>query len=331
MDHISFPYRSSSHLALMHVINDCGAWKRQDLEVDYERQIGRDDAHELVPKAEVEFVSGNHVSTYAARARGDQWVYLGQTMSKNHVSLVTREDTGITKLADVRHKKFGSRGRHPGLNTWLYLKQNGIDADKDEVELVKDAIAELPNETSEPVGRKSMTQMLIDRDVDACFLTQPSTEFARRKGLKVIPVPPQPMVFFMTMSSSKKLVDERPDLIERVLKGTLEGIAYFKQNREETIKILMDRFDNDGKLDRAAAEIVYDKLAPELEPKLYPGLDAIQNVYLEALKQDEKNGDAARIHPLALWDFHFLRQIDDSGFIDNLYKDNPQFLDGHGG
>ena len=83
--------------------------------------------------------------------------------------------------------------------------------------------------------------------------------------------------------------------------------------------------------DRAAAEKLYDDLAPTLEPKLYPGLDAIFNVYQEALKQDEKQGDAARIHPLALWNFHFLREIDDSGFIDALYKDHPEMLRGHGG
>ena len=57
----------------MHVINECGAWERQGLDVDYDKIINREDAHELVPTGEVEFVSGNHVSTYAARARGDTW------------------------------------------------------------------------------------------------------------------------------------------------------------------------------------------------------------------------------------------------------------------
>ena len=137
MDHVQYPYRSSSHLVLMHVINECGAWERQGLVVDYDKGINRDDAHKLVPTGEVEFVSGNHVSTYAARARGDTWAYLGQTISKNKVSLVTRPDIGIEKLEDVRKRKFGSRGRHPGLNTWLYLKQNGLDPETDQVEIVR--------------------------------------------------------------------------------------------------------------------------------------------------------------------------------------------------
>ena len=49
-------------------------------------------------------------------------------------------------------------------------------------------------------------------------------------------------------------------------------------------------------------------------------MQAISNVYQEALRQDE---DAAKINPLTLWNFHFLRQIDDSGFIDRLYAKQP--------
>lgn len=330
MDHVQFPYRSSSHLALMHVINESGAWARQDLDVDYDKGISRGDAHELVPSGKVEFVSGNHVSTYAARARGDTWVYLGQTVSQNNVSLVTRADSDIQKLEDVRHRKFGSRGRHPGLNTWLYLKQHGLDPDKDEVEIVREERVELPDGTFK-LNRKSLTEMLSDGDIDACFLTLPNEEFARREGFKIIDIDSQPMVFFMTISSSMKLVEERPDLIQRMLKGVIEGIAFFKTEREKSIQILMDKHTKEGQLDRAVAEMLYDDLAPILEPKLYPGLEAISNVYQEALKQDEKNGDAAKIHPLALWDFQPLREIDDTGFINDLYKDHPEHLAGHGG
>jgi ABC-type nitrate/sulfonate/bicarbonate transport system substrate-binding protein len=139
------------------------------------------------------------------------------------------------------------------------------------------------------------------------------------------------MVFFMTVSSSMKIVEERPDLVTRMLKGVLEGIAFFKTEREKTIQIIMDKHKKEGDLDRETAELLYDDFAPILEPKLFPGLNAINNVYQEALKQDEKAGDAARIHPLALWNFHFLREIDDSGFINDLYKDHPEHLEGHGG
>jgi len=330
MDHIHFPYRSSSHLALMHVINESGAWERNGLSVEYDKIISRGDAHDLVPTAQVEFVSGNHVSTYAARAKGDTWEYLGQTVSKNNLFLITRPDSGMNKLEDVRKRKFGNRGRHPGLNTWLYLKQAGLNPDTDQVELVTEVREEDPSGAKKVKG-KSLINMVKDGDVDAAFVNQPRTEQARRLGLKVINIPAQDMIFFMTISSSAKMVNERPDVVKRVLKSVLEGIAYFKIHKDETIKILQAKHKKEGDLDLDMATKVYDDLAPRLEPKLYPSLGAVYNVYQEALKQDEKNGDAAKIHPLALWNMNFLREIDDSGFINKLYKDHPQLLNGYGG
>ena len=330
MDHIHFPYRSTSHLALMHVINETGAWERNGLKVEFDKIISRGDAHDLVPKGEVEFVSGNHVSTYAARAKGDTWQYLGQTVSKNNLFLITRPDAGIDKLEDVRKRKFGNRGRHPGLNTWLYLKQAGLNPDTDQVELVTEVRDESPDGAKKVKG-KSLLNMVADSDVDAAFVNQPRTEQARRMGLKVIEIPTQDMIFFMTVSSSAKMVTERPDVVKRVLKSVLEGIAYFKIHRDETIKILLQKHKKEGDLDLDMATKVYDDLAPRLEPKLYPSLPAVYNVYQEALKQDEKNGDAAKVHPLALWNMNFLREIDDSGFINNLYKKSPQMLNSYGG
>jgi ABC-type nitrate/sulfonate/bicarbonate transport system substrate-binding protein len=310
MDRVNFPYRSSSHLALMHVISESGAWEKHGLQVDYDKPINRDDAHKLVPSGEVEFVSGNHVSTYAARARGDTWVYLAQTVSKNNIKLVTRQDTGINKLEDVRKRKFGSRGRHPGLNTWLYLKQHGLDIDRDDLEIVKEVRDDEKN------AKKSMLQMVADGDCDAAFFSQPRIEFAERQGLKVIDIEAQPMIFFMTVSCGMKLVQNRPDIIDKMLKGILEGVAFFKREKEKSIELLMKHHKKEGSLDRDAAEKLYNDLAPTLEPKLYPSMAAISNVYQEALRQDK---DSAKIDPLALWDMGFLRRIDDTGFIDALY------------
>lgn len=316
MDHIHFPYRSAIHLALMHVVAECGAWERQNISVDYDTPISRSDAHKLVPTGEVEFTSGNHVSTYAARARGDNWVYLGQSVSQNRISLITRHDAGIDEIGDIKGRKFGTKGMHPGLNDWLYLKQNGLDVDRNEFDMVRfEEFAEDPRRRE-----MSLIEAVATHDVDACFLAQPKREFAERAGLKVIAIPAQPMIFFTTVSSSLPFVRKHPELTKRVLMAMLDGIAFFKTQQERTIEILIDKHDKEGKLDRIAAEKLWHDLAAVLEPKLYPTLEAVLNVYEEAKRQSR---DAERIHPLALWDFHLLREIDDSGYIDGLYKNHP--------
>ena len=314
MDHVNFPYRSSSHLNLLHVVSESGAWARHNLEVDYDKEISRDDAHQLVSSGQVEFASGNHVSTYATRANGDDnWIYLGQTISTNHLSLITRADSGITKLADLKHRKFASKGRHSMLNDWLYLKQHGFDIDKDDVEFIHYGSA-ATDATLRNIGK---VDAVATGQADACFVSQPAREFAERQGLKAVDIEMQPMILFSTISTSMPFAQNNPSIVTRMLKGMLEGIAFFKQEREKTIDILVRK---NPEWDRIVAGKVYDEYADHLEPKLYPTMDAVFNVYEEAKRQYK---GSEKVHPLALWDFHYLREIDDTGFIDNLYKNKP--------
>ena len=110
MDNISFPYRSAGHLALLHVVSESGSWAKHGLNVNYNYQISSSDAHDLVPKGEVEFVGGNHVSSYAARVHGDTWVYLGQTLNQVNIKLVVRPDSGINGVSDLREKVVATSG-----------------------------------------------------------------------------------------------------------------------------------------------------------------------------------------------------------------------------
>lgn len=321
MDHVAFPYRSSSHLPLLHVISESGSWAKHGLEVKYDYGISAGDAHRQVPSGEVEFVGGNHVSTYAHRARGDSWVYLGQTLNYVNSKLCVRSDSGINGIRDLHGKKVGTRGSHPGLNDWLYLKQRGLDEDRDEVELINQIKHKKGD--MDPIKGVEASAPLYDwvktKKVDAAFLTQPAAEFAKQAGMKLIDIEPLPMIWFTTVSSSLKFVEKNPDLVERFLKGIMEGIHFFKTQREKSIKIIQTRYTKEGKLNKLLATLTYESLADSLEPKLMPAMQSIANVYQEALRQDK---DARKVNPLELWDMHFVRKIDDSGFVRNLYGKN---------
>jgi len=310
LDHINFPYRSSSHLLLHHVIAKSGSWEKHGLDVNYDYFISSADAHADVPTGKVEFVSGNHISTYGARARGDQWVYLGQATNVANLSLVVRKDSEISGIPDLREKTLASgseKNKHPNLNEWLYLKQRGLDVDKDEVTIV----------AKEDHQNKSTYDMILDGDVDAALMTPPNTQIAASLGLKVIDVESLPMILNTSISTSLTFVRDNPDLVQRFLKGTLEGIAFFMKNPEKSQKIIQDNYTRKGALSDDVVRQVYDNLTQTLEPTLYPTLEAISNVYQLGVRQD---ADAAKISPLALWDMHPLREIDDAGFIKDLYK-----------
>jgi len=327
VDKVSFPYRASTHLNLLHVVAESGSWARHGLDVNYNYQITKGDAHRAVANGEVEFVGGNHISTYAHRARGDKWVYLGQTLNAVHPKLVVRPNSGINSIADLRGKKVGTRGMHPGLNDWLLLKQRGLDVDRDEVELVTKVDGLVSTEAAEQgesvetdeartKKRAAVWQWVRDGHVDAALLLAPSHLFAADAGLKVIDIEPLPMIWFTTISSSLPFVEKHPDIVERFLKGLIEGIHFFKTQPEASAKIIQERYDKEGKLNYEQATYIYQQLAPILEPKLYPTMAAIANVYEEAKRQDS---DATKINPMELWDLHHIRQLDDSGYVDELY------------
>jgi ABC-type nitrate/sulfonate/bicarbonate transport system substrate-binding protein len=322
VDRIAFPYRSSSHLVLLHVIAESGAWEKHGLDVDYDRYISSSEAHRAIPAGDVEFVGGNHVSTYGHRARGDSWVYLGQTVNQVNNQLVVRPDSGIEGIAGLRGKKVGTRGSHPSMNDWLYLKQRGLDVDRDEVELINQIHHKKndmdPSNKADPEGLSlpPLWQLVKQGEIDAALLNPPASLFAKANGLRVIDIEPLPMIWFTTISSSLGFVEKHPDLVERFLKGMMEGVHFFKTRPEETIAIIEKRYLKEGQMGRAQATITYDAIAPMLEPKLLPAMPAIANVYEEAVRQDK---DAKKINPLELWDVHHIRRIDDSGFVNTLY------------
>ena len=320
MDRISFPYRSASHLVLLHVIAESGSWQKYGLDVDYDRHISSSDAHKMVPSGEVEFVGGNHVSTYAHRARGDSWVYLGQTVNQVNHQLVVGADSGINGLADLQGRKVGTRGSHPSLNDWLYLKQHGLDSDRDDIEFVNQTkLKQGSMDAEDPVLRSKAPptwHWVRDGIVDAALLAPPASLFAKAAGLKVIDIDPLPMIQFTTVSSSLGFVEKHPDIVERFLKGMIEGIHFFKTRPEESINIIQTRATKHGQMNLEQATITQASLAGILEPRLYPQMKSIANVYEEAIRQDR---DARKVNPMALWDLHHLRRIDDMGFVDSLY------------
>jgi ABC-type nitrate/sulfonate/bicarbonate transport system substrate-binding protein len=323
IDKVSFPYRSSSHLTFLHVVGESGSWAKHGLDVDYDKGISKDDAHSQVASGAVEFVGGNHISTYGKRARGDKWVYLGQTLNSVSPKLVVRQESGINGIADLRGKRIGTRGHHPGLNDWLLLKQRGLDLDHDDYEFVRKVDGLESSEAAEQLGpnakkgeRTPVWQWVRDGKVDAALLLPPSHLFAADAGLKCIDIEPLPMIWFTTISSSLPFVQKNPDLVERFLKGLIEGIHFFKTEREKSIDIIQRRYTKEGQLNHAQATYIWQTLAPQLSPKLYPSMKAISNVYEESIREDD---DATKVNPMELWDTHHIREIDDSGFVAGLY------------
>jgi hypothetical protein len=61
----------------------------------------------------------------------------------------------------------------------------------------------------------------------------------------------------------------------------------------------------------------FDAVVTGLKIRPYPTPQAIANTYEVAVIEYP---DAKGLNPLSLWDLHWVKELDDSGFIDELIK-----------
>jgi hypothetical protein len=97
-----------------------------------------------------------------------------------------------------------------------------------------------------------------------------------------------------------------------LVKAQVMGIHFARTRRGETEAIL----DGLRQREPECKNVQYRAVA-KLLPKPYPEHEAVANAYkLCCLKSPE----AEEQSPMALWDLHYLRTLDHSGFIDQLYS-----------
>jgi NitT/TauT family transport system substrate-binding protein len=117
------------------------------------------------------------------------------------------------------------------------------------------------------------------------------------------------------IATTRALIKSRPELIRNVMKAYLEGIHYYKTQRKESLAILQKYLKTN---DAEALREIYEDIGLALVPeKPYPTLKGIQTM-LHELTATEAKATSAR--PEQFVDMSFVKELDSSGFIDQLYK-----------
>ena len=117
------------------------------------------------------------------------------------------------------------------------------------------------------------------------------------------------------LAVTQNLIKTQPDLVRNILKAEVEAIHYAKTHRKEAIAILQKYLKTD---DADALQEAYEAEIQALIPqKPYPTLKGIQ-IILRELGAKEAAARAAR--PEQFVDLTFIKELDSSGFIDQLYK-----------
>jgi NitT/TauT family transport system substrate-binding protein len=114
--------------------------------------------------------------------------------------------------------------------------------------------------------------------------------------------------------TSTKLIRENPDLVRRYLRAYTEAIYFYKTHKEDVFKIMRKYSRVD---DRKFLEEAWDWHAKFMPDAPYAPIDGYQLVLQDLA---EKNPKAAQANVKDYIDSRFVKELEDSGFIKNLYR-----------
>jgi ABC-type nitrate/sulfonate/bicarbonate transport system substrate-binding protein len=117
------------------------------------------------------------------------------------------------------------------------------------------------------------------------------------------------------IATSGTFMRQQPRTIEQFFRGFLEGVSYAKSHKDESVRLIKEYL----KLkEDAEAEATYQVFVQEIQPrKPYPLKEAVETVLriVETTVPKAKNAK-----PEDFIDDSIMKKLDQSGFIDALYK-----------
>jgi NitT/TauT family transport system substrate-binding protein len=120
------------------------------------------------------------------------------------------------------------------------------------------------------------------------------------------------------LATTEALIRARPDLVRNVMKAYVEGIHYYKTRRAGSLGILAKYLKTPN---IEVLTEIHENLGLKLTPqKPYPTLRGIEIMLRELAARDPK---ARGARPDEFVNLAFIKELDNSGFIDRLYKTPP--------
>jgi NitT/TauT family transport system substrate-binding protein len=210
----------------------------------------------------------------------------------------------IRKIEDLKGKKIGisSLGSAGDLLFGYVLRKNGIDTTRDVYWLAVGNTGE-------------RLQALLNGSVDAADLTYPADAQAERRGFRPL-LDARKEIVYPTASvvTRRKTIREDRDTVMRVVRSYVEGIAFLKQNKIFSEKVLAKYFRTS---DPEYLEGAYAIFKEDFLASPYPitkGLDAIYEI-AAARRPEIRNHK-----PEEFVDASFVAELDKGGFIKRLYE-----------
>lgn len=254
---------------------------------------------------ELQFVLASGPVVVDSALRGSGAVYVAGGMSTLDFVLVTRPE--IKTAEQLKGGTVGLsafRGANPTA-TRFALQKLGLES--------KDVSLIVVGGTSERIASLRLGK------IHGTLFSPPQNITAQREGFNALADVAELGLPFVHIgvATTRNFIRDNPETLRRYVKSHLEAIALMKTDREMAVKTL-------GKYLRQIKErdvLVksYESAAPDnrISRKQYPNLAGLQ-MALDLVSEDNPKAKSAK--PEDFVDSRFIKELDDNGYIDNLYK-----------
>jgi NitT/TauT family transport system substrate-binding protein len=285
------------------ITHEAGLFRKHGLEVNLIFIPGGPTAAAAMLAGEVQAAAMAGPAIITSNLAGSDLVMIAGMVNTFAFQIITVK--GITAPAQLKGKRIGVNryGAAPDIAARYALARFGIDP--------KDVtILQLGEQSTRLAAMKA-------GQLEAAVVLPPITTMAQKEGMNVLlDMSDLGAEFQITgLASSRSFVNKKRPSALRLMRAFVEGIHYYKTHRKESMDIIA-RFMRTNDMEAVGA--TYDYFATKIVPKKpYPTLKGVKALlYLAAKERPE----AAKLSPERFVDVSLLKELDDSGFIDGLYR-----------
>ena len=220
--------------------------------------------------------------------------------------LIVRKE--IESLASLREKIIGVQSIGGGfwLQTMIVLDRLGVDPDKNGLKLR--VIGDEP----------TILQALLASNVDAAVITYASAAVAKKAGLRSLANTTEMRVPYQgaTLCTRSDRITNSPDLIMRLVRGMIEGVAFIHdpRNKRDVMAVLKKnlRLNTDEDAERS-----FNSLHMVSSLDVAPDPEAWKNIQRLVARANPK---VAQVDINQIINGGFVKSLEESGFLPELRK-----------
>ena len=286
------------------ITKEAGVFEKHGLDATLLFLDGGSKAIQTLLSGEVPVVLGAGNSAVAARVRGGDVILIAGIVNSLAYSLIVNPD--IKKPEDLRGKKLAvSRyGANSDYATRKILAKWGLKPDKDV------AIIQIPG------GQPTRLATVQSGQVAGLVAQPPVTNLARKLRLNIIAEPEDFGGEYTNtpVASTRLVIKERKETLRKFMRALVEGIYIYKTQKDFSKRVIAKYMRIN---DAEAIDESYQFFSRLVPAKPYIPMNSIKEVLLEL---GEKDPRVASLKPEDFADMSFVKELDESGFIDGLYK-----------